>query len=94
MIYTKPGFIYILIATLLCCCYYGIELSNGPLVNITKSFLACWLITSLIIASIIFGIKKVQETKPELITLKYIMLMYGLSFGTLLSSSLIIFSET
>lgn len=91
MIYTNPGFIYILLALLFCCIYYGVEMSNGGIHGTAKSILSSWCITSLIIMSIILGIKKIQSNKPELITLKHIMIMYGLSIGTLLSSSFIIF---
>ena len=68
MIYTNPGFIYILIAILLYCCYYGIEMSNGGLTNSSKSFLCSWSIVSLLVASIILGIKHKQKKNPELIT--------------------------
>lgn len=90
MIYTNPGFIYLLVAILLCCIYYGIEMSNGALTNSTKSLLSSWSICSLIVASIILGIKHTEKNKPELVTPKYIMLMYGLSIGTITSSLIII----
>jgi hypothetical protein len=90
MIYTNPGFIYILLALLLCCIYYGIEMSTGGLHGTAKCILSSWCVTSLIILSIILGIKKIQSKKPELITSKHIMIMYGLSAGTLLCSFSII----
>ena len=40
MIYTNPGFIYIILAILLCSVYYGVELANGGLGGTAKSIIA------------------------------------------------------
>ena len=87
MNYNILGFIYILLALLLCCIYYGVEMSNGGIDGFGKSILSSWCITSLLVMSIILGIKRVQEKKPDLITAKHIMIIYGLSIGTLVCSS-------
>jgi hypothetical protein len=65
-------------------------MSNGGIHGTVKSVLSSWCVTSLIIMSIILGIKKIQSKNPELITSKHIMIMYGLSAGTLLCSLSII----
>ena len=90
MNYTNPGFIYILLAVLLCCIYYGLEMSNGGLNFTGKSILLSWSITSLLVMSIIFGVKNAQE--QGLTQNKHIIIMYVLSFGTLSASSLCVYS--
>lgn len=92
MIYTNPGFIYILLALLLCCIYYGVEMSNEGLQGTGKSILSSWCVTSLIILAIILAIKKAQDNGKT--TSKHIMIMYGLSIGTIVSSCLIIMSAS
>jgi len=89
MNYTNPGFIYILLAILLCCVYYGLEMSNGGLDSTKKSILSSWCITSLLVMSIIFGVKHAQE--QGLAQSKHIIIMYILSVGTLSASSLCIY---
>lgn len=90
MNYTHPGFIYILLAVLLCSIYYGLEMSNGGLNFMGKSILSSWCITSLLVMSIIFGVKNAQE--QGLTQNKHIIIMYILSIGTLSTSSLCIYS--
>ena len=90
MNYTHPGFIYILLAILLCSIYYGLEMSNGGLNFTGKSILSSWSITSLLVMSIIFGVKNAQE--QGLTQSKHIIIMYTLSFVTLSASSLCIYS--
>lgn len=89
MIYTSPGFIYILLAILLCSIYYGVEMANGGLKGTGKSILSSWCVSSFLILSIILGIKKGQDQGKT--TAKHIMIMYGLLIGTLASSSSIIY---
>lgn len=90
MFYTNPGFIYILIAIMLFSVYYGIEKSHGNISNSAKSMLCMWSISSFLIVSIILGIKKQNDMYPETVNTSYILLMYSLCIGTLLSSSFII----
>jgi hypothetical protein len=90
MNYTHPGFIYILLAVLLCSIYYGLEMSNGGINFMGKSILSSWSITSLLVMSIIFGVKSAQE--QGLTQNKHIIIMYILSIGTLSASSLCIYS--
>ena len=91
MLYTKPGFIYFLLAILMCCCYYGIELSYGPINNSAKILLACWIIFTIIITSISFGITQEQDINPTNVSPKYIIFMYSLILGTLSTSSIILY---
>jgi hypothetical protein len=91
MIYTNPGFIYILLAILLCSIYYGIEMSKGEIDFAGKAILSSWCITSLLVMSIILGVKRAQE--EGLTHSQHIIIMYTLSIGTLLSSSLFVFSS-
>lgn len=89
MNFTNPGFIYIILAILLCSIYYGLEMSNGGIDFTGKSILSSWSITSLLVMSIILGVKNAQE--QGLTQSKHIILMYILSLGTLSISSLFIF---
>lgn len=89
MIYTNPGFIYIILAILLCCIYYGIEMANGGLKSTGKTILSCWSICSLVILSVILAIKKASDEGKA--TAKNIATMYGILIGSLLSSSCIIY---
>lgn len=88
-IYTNPGFIYIILALLMCSIYYGVEKANGHLEKTSKSILCSWSITSLIILAIILAIKK-EQTENKAST-KLIVFMYTILIGSLLSSSLIIY---
>ena len=89
MKYTHPGFLYIILAILLCSIYYGLEMSNGGLNFTGKSILSSWCITSLLVMSIIFGVKNAEE--QGLTQSKHIIIMYVLSLSTLCSSSLFIY---
>lgn len=85
---TQPGFIYILLALVLCIIYYGLEMSDGGFSTIGKSVACSWSIISLFVMSIMLAITKAEE--KGLGSPKYTALMYGLSLGTLVSSSVII----
>ena len=89
MNFTNPGFIYILLAILLCSVYYGLEMANGGLDFTKKSILFGWCITSLLVMSIIFGVKNAEE--QGLTQAKHIIIMYILSVGTLSTSSFFIY---
>jgi hypothetical protein len=89
MKYTHIGFIYIILAILLCSIYYGLEMSNGGINFTKKSILSSWCITSLLVMSIIFGVKNAEE--QGLTQSKHIIIMYILSLSTLCSSSLFIY---
>jgi hypothetical protein len=89
MIYTNPGFIYIILAILLCSVYYGVELANGGLGGTAKSIIASWCICSLFILSIILAIKKARDDGKA--TAKHVAIMYGILIGSLVSSSCIIY---
>lgn len=89
-IYTNPGFIYIILAILLCSVYFGVEKANGGFVGRTAtSILFSWMFCSLFILSIILAIKKAQDDGET--TTKHILFMYGICIGTLISSSSIIY---
>jgi hypothetical protein len=90
MNFIHPGFIYILLSILLCAVYYGLEISNGGLNFTGKTVLSSWSIISLLVMSIIFGVKHAQE--QGLTQSKHIVIMYVLSIGTLSASSLCVYS--
>jgi hypothetical protein len=85
------GTVYIFLAILMCSIYYGIQLENGGLQGAEIGVLISWIISSFLVASIIFGVLKTETEHPEKITSTEIALMYGLSIGTIISSSLTIF---
>ena len=89
MVFTNPGFIYIILAILLCSVYYGIELANGGVNKTAKSILSSWCICSLFILSIILAIKKAHENGKA--TAKHIAIMYAILIGSLVSSSCVIY---
>jgi hypothetical protein len=86
---TNPGFIYIILAIILCAIYYGLEMSSGGVDFTAKSIICSWSIISLFVMSIMLGISKAEE--QGISSSKYTALMYGLSLGTLSLSSVIIF---
>lgn len=88
-IYTNPGFIYIILAILLCSVYFGIEKANGNIQRTSKSILSSWSICSLFILSVILAIKKAYDDGKA--TTKHISIMYGICIGSLISSSCIIY---
>lgn len=98
MNYTHPGFIYIILAILLCSVYYGLEMSNGGLGFTSKTILCSWSIISLLVMSIIFGYKAAKDAEDasgipdELKKVKSLIPMYLISVGTLSISSLCIYS--
>lgn len=91
MFYTNPGFIYIILAILLCSIYYGIEISNGGLKRTGKSILISWVLSSFVILSIFLAIKKAKDKGNPKVTTKHITIMYGVLISSLISSSYIIY---
>jgi hypothetical protein len=96
MNYTDPGFIYIMLAILLCVIYYGLEEANGGLGFTGKTIICSWSIISLLVMSIIFGYKAAKEAEDALgipdeeKKIKSFMPMYLMSYGTLALSSVCI----
>lgn len=88
-VYTNPGFIYIILAVLLCSVYYGILLANGGVNGTEMSIMCCWCICSIFSLAIILGIKKAQD--DNLTTTKHTVIMYSIFLGTLISSSCLIY---
>lgn len=88
-VYTNLGFIYIILAILLCSVYYGILLANGGVNGMEMAIMCCWCICSLFCLAIILGIKKAQD--DNLTTTKHIIIMYTVFIGTLISSSCLIY---
>ena len=88
-IYTNPGFIYIILAILLCSVYFGIEKANGNIKGTVKSIIFSWFISSLFILSVILAIKKAYDDGKA--TTKHIFIMYAICIGSLISSSSIIY---
>jgi hypothetical protein len=92
MNYTHPAFIYIILAMLLCVIYYGLEEANGGLGFTGKTVMVFWTIISLLVMSIIFGYKaindkEIEENIPlEDRKIKSLMPMYLMSYGTLVGS--------
>lgn len=88
-IYTNPGFIYIILAILLCSVYYGIEKANNNIETTAKGILFSWSICSLFILSVILAIKKAYDDGKA--TAKHISIMYGICIGSLISSSCLVY---
>ena len=98
MNYTHPGFIYIILAILLCSIYYGLEMSNGGLGFTGKAVICSWSVISLLVMSIIIGYKAAKDAEDALgipdeqKKIKSLMPMYLMSIGTLSISSLCVYS--